>query len=288
MGRQKGFVGHWNKDTGNVYQRKSVERDIQEFCGWQLLLDIVHECGRTRYFRKGKSLYFADKGTKEELRRKLIRRDQALIATLFETGGRILEVLMLQLQHFEIEQDRIYVKKMPIVKRFDKVDEIIDIKDEKPTGIFSKLYHWSHKKDGWVRRKWKTEPRFEQRGTLLLPKFEPLVRYLESWLEEETTENYLFPTCYDTLEGRRWISTTRAYQIVTRVGKRLGLEIWDHWFRAQRASQLASEYGFREAELDNFFGWKKGGITSSKYAKLATSRQEELMQPEKIRLEPVN
>jgi len=286
MGRSKGFIGFWNKATGNVYQRKSVERDIQQFYGWPLLLDIVNECKNTRYFRKGKSLYFADKGTKEELRRRLIARDQALIAAIFETGGRILEVLMLQLHHFEVEKDRIYVKGMPIVKRFVKTDEILDIKDEKPTGIFSHLYHWSHKKDGWVRRKWKTEPKIEVRGTLLLPKFEPLVKYLESWLEK--TEDYLFPTYYDTDDNRKWISTTRAYQIVTTVGKRLGLELWDHWFRAQRASQLATEYGFREAELDDFFGWKKGGITSRRYAKLATSRQEELMQPEKIRLEPVN
>ena len=186
---------------------------------------------------------------------------------------------MLQLQHFEVERDRIYVKKMPLVKRFTKIEEVLDIKDEKPTGIFNKLYHWSHKHDAFVRRKWVTEPKLEQRGTLLLPKFEPLVKYLESWLSE--VDDYLFPTNYPT--ERKWITPSRAYQIVTKVGKRLGLDIWDHWFRGQRASQLASEYGFREAELDNFFGWKHPR-TSRKYAKLATARQEELMQPQKIRL----
>jgi hypothetical protein len=33
------------------------------------------------------------------------------------------------------------------------------------------------------------------------------------------------------------------------------IHLWQHWFRAQRASQLRSEYGYTEADLMEFFGW---------------------------------
>jgi len=66
------------------------------------------------------------------------------------------------------------------------------------------------------------------------------------------------------------------------VGSRVGLRISDHWFRAQRACQLASEYGFRDAELRRFFLWKNVE-TIAKYAKLALEDLEEKMQPHKVK-----
>ena len=34
-------------------------------------------------------------------------------------------------------------------------------------------------------------------------------------------------------------------------------EIYDHFLRSERASELAFDYGFRRDELNIFFGWKK-------------------------------
>jgi len=51
-------VGYWRF---HEYSRVSVEEDVQEFCGWDLLMRIV-EAAETRH-------------------------DQALVATAFETGG---------------------------------------------------------------------------------------------------------------------------------------------------------------------------------------------------------
>jgi len=170
-----------------------------------------------------------------------------------------------------VKDNVIEVIGLPVLKRYEKVDEYLDVRKEKPSGAFSKLYHWSHSKDAWVRRRYKTKPKFVTRGKIVIGLFEPLVPYALKWREECGRER-LFK-----------ISSVRAYQIVREIGRRLDLEIWPHWFRAQRASQLAQEYGFRERELKKFFSWEDPR-TADHYAKLSAKDYAELMKPEKIRL----
>ena len=74
---------------------------------------------------------------------------------------------------------------------------------------------------------------------------------------------WLFPSPYKNGP----LSRKLAYLLITKVGKRLGVELYPHFLRAQRASQLASEYDFREASLLEWFQWAKWE-TAKKYCKL--------------------
>jgi len=46
--------------------------------------------------------------------------------------------------------------------------------------------------------------------------------------------------------------------------------LWQHWFRAQRASELRSDYGFTEADLMEYFGWLDYN-TALHYSRLGAS-----------------
>ena len=96
---------------------------------------------------------------------------------------------------------------------------------------------------------------------------EPLAQIVTNWIEQ--SEGWLFPTRKEEKIRRNenWISRVRAYQIVSEIGKEIGVHLYDHWFRAQRACQLASEYGFSLMELLDWFGWKHLE-TAKRYAKL--------------------
>ncbi len=49
------------------------------------------------------------------------------------------------------------------------------------------------------------------------------------------------------------IKRVQSYNIVKDLGKQCKLEIWNHWFRSQRASQIGYEYDFTENELMEWF-----------------------------------
>lgn len=200
-------------------QRHSVEIDVQKFCGWDYLLDLVN---RAKSFR-----------------------DKALIATLFETGGRVSEVLMLKKLNFVLSNPEIIlVENMPIVKRHKKVGEYIDRKGKK---------------------RWKTEKYIAYR-TFPIRTGEPLVPYMKKWvLQLKLPEQLLFD-----------LSRVRVFQII----KALDKNLYPHWFRAQRASQLTHDYGYRyrfdlDAQLD-WFKWKHIE-TAKRYAKMGWESLAERM-----------
>jgi len=56
-----------------------------------------------------------------------------------------------------INGDTIEVIGMPLLKRYEKEDEYLDVQKDKPTGALAKLYHWSYQHDAWVRRRYKTK-----------------------------------------------------------------------------------------------------------------------------------
>ena len=93
-------TGYW---ASHKYHRVSVE-DVEEFVGWPYLLKLIKHCGKTRYVNRWHN-----------------ERDKGLVATLFETGGRLKEVLMLRKNNFEIVAKYILVKGMRVSKRFKKV-----------------------------------------------------------------------------------------------------------------------------------------------------------------------
>jgi integrase len=172
--------------------KRSVEV-IETFCGWDYLLDTVNRCDRIR--------------------------DKALISALFETGGRVSEVLSLEKKHFALDDpDYIVVKAMPIFKRYKKIGEYTDEQG---------------------RRRWKTTKTKGYR-TFPIPRREPLVPYLLDYLDLCKSDR-LFN-----------ISRVHAWRIITKINP----DVFPHWFRAQRASQLAVEYGFDVHDLVDFFDWK--------------------------------
>ncbi|MCJ7732140.1 tyrosine-type recombinase/integrase, partial [Candidatus Bathyarchaeota archaeon] len=89
------------------------------------------------------------------------------------------------------------------------------------------------------------------------------------WIKE--SEDYLFPSPSRNLH----LCRQRAYQIVTSIGDRVGIQVWNHWFRSQRASQLATEYSFDIQVLADWFKWSKLD-TARIYTKLDPSVYENI------------
>lgn len=178
-------------------------------------------------------------------------RTKRLVVVEFLTGGRIKETLKLETHHFDFDMDpkMVVVRAMPIVKRHEKVGE-----KRKWKCINHCKMRWGTRQrpreprpDEWERHNIREYPGWETKlkeayRTFPFPKKEPLVPILQELLP---TEGKLFDFGYDT-----------AYKEVTAIGREMGVHIPTHWFRAQRASQLALEYGFGEHELIEWFVWR--------------------------------
>ncbi len=207
-------------------RKRFTVRDVKSFCGWKKLEMLV------------KAGHFP--------------RERALVTCAFLTGGRIAEVRLLQRKHFDLEKDDAYiiVRDMPRVKSYKKIKEMVKFRcvshchkrwDYQPAPM-QFLYHGDIEQYvGWL-----TRPVKEYR-TFPINREEPIVPVLTSYLErfDDDPEALLFPIKYQT-----------AYWICRRLGGRVGLHTPPHWFRAQRASQLAYDYGFTEHDLIEFFGWR--------------------------------
>ena len=104
------------------------------------------------------------------------------------------------------------------MKRYKKIGEYVD-------------------EDGKTR--WITKKTVSYR-TFPIPLKEPLTPYITEWLDY-IKNGQLFR-----------ISRIQVYRILRRIDQ----DIYPHWLRSQRASQLALEYGFNVHDLVEFFGWK--------------------------------
>ena len=213
------------------YARLSVRDYIEEFCGWNNLKAIIDYAGT--------------------------EREQAFFSALFETGGRVSEVLALTKQNFILNEPKgvIIVRDMPLMKRYRKIKEI---ENPEETG-----------------RKWITEKIHKKRKQFPILLKEPLTPILLKWLEK--TSDLLFPSPY-----RAGLPLTRfwAYYQIRKIDRKLPedvraalglnkpfiyreyyissrLHLWLHWFRSQRASQLVHDYGFEIMDLLNFFEWER-------------------------------
>ena len=174
-------------------------------------------------------------------------RNAGFVSCLFECGGRVTETLMLKPKMFSVFKGctpkLIMVENMPLLKRYKKLSDFLDEKGD---------------------RHYKTE-RIDATRDFSFRVDEPLVKPMAEWIIHALDNRYewLFPSPYtDKPLTRKW-----AYQLTDKIGNRLGIELYPHWFRAMRASQLASEYDFREASLLEWFEWEKWE-TAKKYAKL--------------------
>jgi hypothetical protein len=210
------------------YVRLNVYDYVESFCGWQPITELLKYAGSNR--------------------------NEGYLLSLIKTGGRATEALSLDTENFTVDKRRklIVVRNMKLLKHFKKIGK------DAETG------------------KWITEKIEAVRKPFPIPLKEPLSLELIEFLKA-TPDGLLFPSPYKGSKNpltRFW-----AYKLLRKITdelprplfRNLGLDVpfkdskgkvisdtihlWNHWFRSQRASQLAAEYDFKEADLMEWFGW---------------------------------
>lgn len=214
-------VGYW---ATHEYHRRKVKEDILGelggFVGWDYMLDLCE---------------------------KSPRRTSSLIATTFETGGRIAEVV--GNKHTNVRG---------LIKRnfrdHPKKPNFIEVRGMEVQKLKEKI------EGKWVRK--------VGHRNISIRRDEPLVPLMLEWVEElKSPEDKLFD-----------ISPTWAYILLRRVDT----NIWCHWLRAQRACQLVEDYDFTITQLQKFFGWKRFE-TPLEYASLSRTALEDKMEKARMK-----
>lgn len=223
MGRQPGFRGWW---ADHEYHRRNVETGVTQFVGWgrvQALIDRAQEIGDAR---RGEPT-----GT----------RDGSLEAYLMAGGFRASEIVRSRLP------EPIMVGEEEVGFSGLRPENVKVVADGKPPHILFdtvmalKGYRKvGESKDADGHKHFETV-RVPIYRTFPIPLDEPITKRLLEYLEERRGQEWMFP-----------FTATRAYQIIEETDS----SIWIHWWRAQRAAQLAREYGFKLHELMEFFQWK--------------------------------
>ena len=179
------------------FHRPKMGEIVTEYCGDKFLEDLVEKCGAE--YRSNQDY--------------LRRRDKALVAALFLTGGRVREVLSLKKNNFDFDNEEakrdnaFLVRNMIVLKR--------------STG------------GGKRKRVTRTFPIWRN---------DPLVKHLLAWLRE--IDGYLFLSKEKKI---RPMGRTRAHQIVSILGESLDIPVHHinpQWFRVQREHYLIKEKGF--------------------------------------------
>jgi hypothetical protein len=189
------------------YHKISMDEVVKDYCGDRTLLELVKKCDEV--FSKTKKFDFR-------------KRNKALVAALFLTGGRNNEVLLLETDNFNFsnqeatESNAFLVKNMRVLKR---------TRSRKSIFVSRTFPIWYD---------------------------DPLVDYLIEWIKE--IDGYLFsngPT-------GELMTESRPFQIVRELGKHLArpLHINPSWFRKQRQYYLIKKKGFSPYDLQAYFKLK--------------------------------
>jgi hypothetical protein len=209
------------------YVRLNVYDYVESFCGWEPIAELLKYAGS--------------------------ERNEGYLLSLIKTGGRASEALNLHTENFGVDKRKklIVVRNMKLLKRFRKSGQDPETK------------------------KWITEKIEAVRKPFPIPLKEPLSKELIEFLKA-TPDGLLFPSPY---KNGKSLTRFWAYKLIRKINdelprplfRELGLDVpfkdgkgkvisdcihlWNHWFRSQRASQLAFEYDFKEADLMEWFGW---------------------------------
>lgn len=188
----------------------------------------------------------------------------ALPATVFTGGWRISEAVQsdhggLKPEHISFQESKGMVRflEVSIMKRYEKVQGTGYICHE--TGPhadrFGRWHGGIHDED---HKHFQTERRVGEEivRSCASPLFEPLVPFIQRWWEQVPQGEYLFP--FDRF---------KAYRLILS----LDPEIWPHWFRSQRASQLGEfekngGYEWDRSSIKDWFKWTSEDIAAI-YAK---------------------
>lgn len=214
-------IGHWNRNSGHIYHRRSVQQDVQRFEGWKKLQSL---CDKVPEYNH--------------------ERNKVLFATPFLTGGRIEEALQLRKSNFIVQDEQVIVRDMRLLKRYEKTGSWIEWVDVKPSNKLARLYKFDETKQQYWRNRYYTETKKEVRSEFRFSTTEPLASLLVEWLEN--CKDYLFSGY-----SKDQLSYSMAYRIITATG------VYPHWLRAQRASCLISEYGWRMEMMMEWMGWEE-------------------------------
>jgi len=238
----------------------NVKDLVEEFCGWTALKELM-------------AIIFDE-------------RLRAFLSALFLTGGRVSEVLSLIPGNFELRKADgvILVRNMKLLKRYRKI-----VKEDGSKG-------------------WKTERLDKTRKTFPIMLNEPFVSILLEWRNE--SKGLLFPSPSRRDDDKNVLPLTRfwAYNNIRKIDSRLPkelrtslglnrplmvseegkvvkvknqLNLWLHWFRSQRASQLVSDYGYEVIDLVDYFSWESYE-TALRYARKGWRGLANKMQTSKV------
>ena len=185
---------YWNS---HEYHRRSIKKDFLSFCGWDVLLELVED---------------------------LDPLPRALVAFLFETGGRASEILTLKHNQIDTQDPEILmVRRMKVLKHRKDMDRTFPI--------------------------WRQDP---------------LVAPMLEYINQRPRDSPIFPFSYSKLykiirdlqkplfEQKQGVKLGERGEGVVKHGP-----WYPHRFRAERASQLVVEKNFSVFELMKWFGWTR-------------------------------
>jgi integrase len=258
------------------YQRHSVEKDVKTFCGWSILLKLVEACKKPI--------------------------EKALISFLFETGGRVSEVLSLTIDMFSLNEETdppiVIISGMPLRKRYRKIAEYFQcvncesvVKRDKTCSECGSIE---------LKRRFKTELKAEVRHDFSIRTDEPLAQIMLQHLKEviETYNlkkaklerkckrekrkpkseevvyieysKYLFLNPHTMKPfSRKW-----SYNVLRRAGEGVGEYFYNHRLRSERASHLGQK--LKAESLLEWFTWEKWE-TAKVYARKGPEKLAEEM-----------
>lgn len=222
---------YWDK---HVYHRHSVKRELLRFMGWDMLLEIIEEAENVKTSFEDR-FFMAD-----------------WIAVDFAEASRINESILSKVANFVEHSDHFEVVGLPIIKRFEKVGQTIICKR---CGTENEEYEVVCQKCGANlvfagRRKFQTRPKNLFRIPFQIPKKEPTTNYLIRRLKIARENNWTY--LFFNPDTQKPITDSCFYNHFQRVGEKVGIDLWPHRNRAERAKQLVEEYGFTKDDLKRF------------------------------------
>jgi hypothetical protein len=227
----------WDRSIhpANVFHKRSVRQHSRGWVGWGKIMELC----QTAYEKGEEKKAFGKGWTPLHLG----KRDAAIIATLFLGGFRRQE-LANRIYKYKDEKGEEHLYETGLRNN----ENSIMINYEKGyitiTAIALKKHVYREDKDAELKinnahRVFRSF-RSEVYRYITFPISEPPVKYLLDYIKTVPKDAQLFP-----------LSTSSIYKIVENVDS----SIFPHWFRSQRAIQLAKEYNFREEEIRAFFLW---------------------------------
>jgi hypothetical protein len=226
---------YWNKDNiPHKYKRHSVKNEVLKFMGWNRLLEIIEEAENVK--SSFEDQYFVSDW----------------VAIDFAIASRINESVLAKAEYFIEHSDSFEVIGLPVIKRYEKVSQTIICKRCKTENEEFNV-ECSNCGANLVfagKKKFQTRPKEMVRTPFYIPKAEATTKYLVRRLQYAREEKS--PYLFFNPSTQKPITDSCFYTHFRSIGERLGIDLWCHRNRAERAKQLVEEYGFTRDDLKRF------------------------------------